>query len=275
MNPPFPARNFLLSVVLGCAIVVGGCANVPATSDAQVLLAPTGTLRAALVLTSAVQVNQNSVQSDRLDGVAPTLGRELARRLGVPFEAVRYATAAELTASVVTDAWDVAFLGYDPDRATQLAFTKPYMEAGLTYLVPARSDIRSIADADRSGVRIAVIAKSPSDLFLSRSLKYAEVVRGTAGPDSAFALLAAGQADAFAASPDLLVRYTRRLPEASILDGNFATLQQAIAVRRKHESALNFVDAFLYDAKKSGLVAEAIARAGLRGVSVTPELLAR
>jgi polar amino acid transport system substrate-binding protein len=231
-------------------------------------LLTTGKLRAAIVITSSLQVTQSSVKSAQLEGVAPTLGRDLARRLGVPLELVAYRTAAELMDSVAARGWDIAFLGIDPARTQQLRFSEPYMEAGLTYMVAPRSTIRSVSDADRPGVRIAVLAKSPSDLFLSRNLKHAQLMRSAGGPDCTFALLASGQANAFAATPELLHRYLDKLPGSVIVNGHFTTLAQAIAVRSEHAAALVPLTGLLDEAKRSGVVTQAIQNAGLRGVSV-------
>ncbi len=172
--------------------------------------------------------------------------------------------------SIATQAWDIAFLGIDPARVHLLRLSEPYMEAGLTYMVAPRSTIRFVTDADRSGVRIAVIAKSPSDLFLSRSLKHAELVRSAGGPDGTFAVLASGKADAFAGSPELLHRYLDKLPGAAIVTGHFTTLAQAIAVRNDHAAALVPLGRLLDEAKRTGVVAQAIQNAGLRGVTVSP-----
>ncbi len=172
--------------------------------------------------------------------------------------------------SIAAQAWDIAFLGIDPARTQLLRFSEPYMEAGLTYMVAPRSTIRSVTDADRPGVRIAVIAKSPSDLFLSRSLKHAELVRSAGGPDGTFAVLASGKADAFAASPELLHRYLDKLPGSVIITGHFTTLAQAIAVRNEHAAALVPLSRLLDEAKSAGVVGQAIQNASLRGVSVAP-----
>lgn len=259
-----------MSVALIALVLVlgGGCTTTPVASDAVRPLLTTGKLRAAIVITSSLQVTQSSVKSAQLEGVAPTLGRDLARRLGVSLELVAYRTAAELMESVAGRAWDIAFLGIDPARTQQLRFSEPYMEAGLTYMVAPRSTIRSVSDADRSGVRIAVIAKSPSDLFLSRNLKHAELVRSAGGPDGTFAMLTSGKADAFAGSPELLHRYLDKLPGSAIVTGHFTTLAQAIAVRNEHAATLVALNGLLDEAKRTGVVAQAVQNGGLRGVSV-------
>src|SRR5205814_3371732 len=108
--------------------------------------------------------------------VAPDVARELGRRVGVPVEFIRFDSAGKLGDGVKTGAWDVAFLGAEPQRAAEIAFTAAYLEIPSTYLVPAGSPIRSVADVDREGVRIAVAEQSAYELFLSRNIKHARLV---------------------------------------------------------------------------------------------------
>src|SRR6185295_5734827 len=103
-------------------------------------------------------------------GISVDLARELGRRIGVPVELVPYDAAGKMTDALKTGAWDVAFLAVDPTRASEITFTAPYLEIEGTYLVPAGSSLRTIADVDREGVRIATGARTAYHLFLSRSL---------------------------------------------------------------------------------------------------------
>jgi polar amino acid transport system substrate-binding protein len=109
--------------------------------------------------------------------VTVDVSRELGRQLGVSVELVAYDAVAKLLAELKADEWDVAFLAVDPARAGDVAFTAPYMEVEVTYLVPEPSEIRSVSDVDCAGVRIAVAEKDAADLFLSRELKHASLVR--------------------------------------------------------------------------------------------------
>jgi polar amino acid transport system substrate-binding protein len=272
VKPRLQVIGLSAAMALAMGLFISGCTTVPPDAAAVGQLAPTGKLRAAIVLTSSLQVTQSSLKSTEVEGVAPDLGRHLARRLGVPLELVGYRTAAELMDSIPSQAWEVAFLGIDPARAEQLSFSEPYMEAGLTYLVRPGSPLQAAVDVDRPGVRVAVIAKSPSDLFLSRTLKHAELIRSVGGPDGAFGELAAGKAEALAGSHELLQRYLRTLPGSAIVSGNFTTLAQAIAVRCGQASLLAYVNLFLAEAKQAGVVTQVIERAHLEGVSVVRAL---
>src|SRR5207247_8541047 len=104
--------------------------------------------------------------------------------LAVPVELIAYEAAGKVTDAVNTGAWDIAFVAIDPARATQIAFTPPYVVIEGTYLVAADSPLRAIADVDREGVRIAVSSKSAYDLYLTRTLKRAQLVRAPSPPAS-------------------------------------------------------------------------------------------
>jgi polar amino acid transport system substrate-binding protein len=202
-------------------------------------------------------------------GVAPDLARELARRVGVPVEFVAYEQAGKLAEGVRAGAWDIAFLGNEPQRANEIAFSAAYLEIEATYLVPAGSPIRSIADVDRAGVRIAVADKAAYDLYLSRNLKHAELVRAE-GIDGSYALFVERKLDVLAGLKPRLVSDVEKLPGSRILDGRFMAVQQSIGSPRGRDAGAQFLREFVEDVKASGFVARAIAAHGVRGVSVAP-----
>ena len=129
--------------------------------------------------------------------------------------------------AVKRGAWDVAFLGAEPARATEIAFTAAYLEIEATYLVPAGSQIRSIADVDRNGVRIVVADKSAYDLFPMRSLQHVRLVPAQR-IDASYNLFVAEKLEALAGLKPRLVADAERLPGSSILEGRFTAIQQAI-----------------------------------------------
>src|SRR5574341_954931 len=189
-------------------------------------LAPTGKLRVGINHGNFLLVTPGSSETDPR-GVAPDLGRELGRRLGVPVQFVSFDTAGKLSGAVRTGAWDVAFLGAEPQRAGDIAFTAAYLEIPSTYLVPAGSPLRSVADVDREGVRIAVAEQSAYGLFLSRSVKHARLVL-TTGLDASFNAFVAEKLDALAGLKPRLLMDVEKLPGARVLDGQFTAVQQAI-----------------------------------------------
>jgi polar amino acid transport system substrate-binding protein len=231
-------------------------------------LAPTGKLRAGINYQNFLLVTSYSPGAEPR-GPAPDLARELARRLGVPVEFVAFETAGKLADGVKTGAWDVAFLGAEPARAGEIAFTAAYLEIPATYLVPAGSPIRSIAEVDRKSVRIAVADKSAYELYLSRTIEHATLMR-VQGIDASLELFLSQKLEVLSGLKPRLLMDVEKLPGARLLDGQFTAVQQAIGTPKARETAAAFLRRFVEDVKASGLVAEAIARNGVRGVSVAP-----
>src|SRR5919109_3647764 len=164
--------------------------------DAKKELAPSGTLRVGLNYGNFLLVLKDAPDGAPR-GIAPDLGRELARRLGVPLEFVKFKQAGQLADGVRDGSCDVGFLGAEPQRANEIAFTSAYLEIPVTFLVPAGSGIKSIADVDREGVRVAVSARSAYDLYLSRTLKHARLVRAE-GIDASYDLFIHNRLDVLA-----------------------------------------------------------------------------
>jgi polar amino acid transport system substrate-binding protein len=237
------------------------------SSAVRTELATSGTLRVGLNHGNFLLVTPGSRADPR--GVAPDLARELARRLGVPLAFVNYDTAGKMADAAATGAWDVAFLGAEPQRAGEIAFTAAYLEIPSTYLVPAGSPLRSIAEVDRAGVKIAVAAKAAYDLWLSRNIKHATLVRAE-GIDASYDIFVSQRLDALSGLKPRLVSDAERLPGSRILEGQFTAVQQAIGTPRSREAGARYLRGFVEDAKASGLVAKAIEENGVRGVSVAP-----
>lgn len=231
-------------------------------------LAPSGMLRVGINHGNFLLVTPGS-SAEAPRGVAPDLARELGRRLGVPIAFSRYDTAGALGDAVRAGAWDVAFLGAEPQRATEIAFTAAYLEIPATYLVPAGSPIRSIADVDREGVRIAVAERSAYELWLSRNIRHATLVL-TRGIDASFDAFVKDGLEVLSGLRPRLVSDVQKLPGARILDGQFTAVQQAIGTPKARVAGAAFLRAFVEDVKASGFVAEAIRRNGAQGVSVAP-----
>jgi polar amino acid transport system substrate-binding protein len=236
-------------------------------------IAPSGKLRVGLNHGNFLLVTPGSSANDPR-GVAPDVARELGRRVGVPVEFIKFETAGKLGDGVKTGAWDVAFLGAEPQRAAEIAFTAAYLEIPSTYLVPAGSPIRSVAEVDREGVRIAVAEQSAYGLYLARTIKHAKLVT-TQGLDSSFDVFVSQKLEALAGLKPRLLTDVQKLPGARILDGQFTAVQQAIGTPKSREASARFLRAFVEEVKASGLVAEAISRNGAQGVSVAPPAPAR
>lgn len=249
-------------------VFISGCASaptIPPTTRAE--LAPTGKLRVGLILSNQVLVTKDP-NSGELRGVTINLGKALAQRLGVPFEPVGYPNPAALVKSFGSNEWDLAFLAFDAARAKEVDFSPPYMEVDNTYLVTAKSKITSVEAADRPGVTIAVPERSAPDLFLSRSLKSAQILRLPGGAEPAIQTLTSGKADAYAENAHMLSLYADLLPGARVLEGRYTVIQHAIATPKGKTAAAEYVKAFVEEAKVNGTVTEAIREAGLRRTRV-------
>jgi polar amino acid transport system substrate-binding protein len=254
--------SFAVFVITSCAMTH------PASSSARSELAPTAKLRVGINTGNFLLVT-NYVPGTEPRGVAPDLGRELGRRLGVPVEFVVFDAAGKLADAGKAGAWDVAFLGNEPQRASEIAFTAAYLEIPVTFLVPAGSPIRTIADVDREGVRVAVAEKSAYDLFLTRNLKHAQLVRAE-GIEGSYQLFVKEKLEALAGLKPRLVTDAEKLPGSRVLDGQCTSVKQSIGTLHGRDAGAKYLREFVEDVKVSGFVARSIAQYGVRGVSVAP-----
>lgn len=258
----------LVTAVL--ALLLTGCATVTRepTPEARTALAPTGKLRVGLYAGNPLSLVRDPV-SQETKGMAFDLGKEMARRMGVPFEPVVYPSVGALLDSTASGQWDVAFFLVSPGRASEVDFTSPLVELELGYLVPKDSPISAMADVDGPGRRVAVAEKGQADVILSRSLKQAVVVRA-AGLRAVVERVRSGNADALAANKTILHELSGQLPGSRILDGRFAVERLAMAIPKGRNAGVAYARKFVADAKSQGLVKAALERAGARGAVVAP-----
>ena len=234
-------------------------------------LAPGGKLRVGINFGNNLLTARDPV-SRAPSGIALDLAGELGRRLNVPVEIVSYESAGELADSARTGAWEVGFLGAEPQRANEISFSAAYLEIEASYLVPPGSPLRTIADVDREGVRVAVPAKAAYDLYLTRTLKHARLVRA-AGADAAFKMFVAEKMEALAGLKPRLVADHDNLPGSRIIDGRFTAVQQAVGTPKGSKgraAGAQYLREFVENIKGAGLVARAIESNRVRGVSVAP-----
>ena len=257
-----------LTAMLGLLLMGSADISTAQTAEARQALAPTGKLRVGLLLGSPMQVIRESA-SGEMKGVGFDLGRELARRMEVPFEPVQYPTIPALLDSGKAGNWDIAFIGFSPARAKEWDFTAPHLEVELGYLIPSGSSISTLAEVDRPGVRVGVPEKGLADATLSRELKKAALVRAPSAA-AGLEMLKSGRVDVFGFNKATLFEMSDRLPGSRVLDGRFATEQQAMAVPKGRNLGMAYARKFIEDAKSEGLVKAAIERAGLRGTVVAP-----
>jgi polar amino acid transport system substrate-binding protein len=261
-------RDWLSAGVIG--LFIGGCAGMQsgASSGTRAAVAPTGKLRVAFFSAPLYAIKDPA--TGELKGVAVDLGKELARRSGVPFEPVSYAGVPALIGGAKSGEWDVALTGIDAARAAAMDFSAPYMEIEQGYLVRAGVPIATALDVDKAGIRVGVLDKSAADNLLSRTLKNATLVRANSVAELN-ALLVSGKADVIALGKTGLFAAAGKLPGSRVLDGSILVEPIAMGVPKGRDSAAAaYVGKFVEEAKAEGLVKSAIERAGLRGVIVAP-----
>jgi polar amino acid transport system substrate-binding protein len=231
-------------------------------------LAPTGKLRAAINFGNPV-LAQKDPATGAARGVSVDLAQELGRRLGVPVELVTYDAAGKVFEAVKSGAWDIAFLAIDPARGTEIAFTAPYVVIEGTYLVPMGSPLRTIADVDREGVRIAVGNKSAYDLYLTRTLKRAQLIRAPTSP-AAIDLFVKDKLEVAAGVKQPLVQFAKGNPDVRVIDGRFMAIEQAMGTPKGREIGARYLREFIEEMKASGFIASALERSGQRDATIAP-----
>jgi polar amino acid transport system substrate-binding protein len=238
--------------------------HLPVGADDRVAdILQTGRLRAAIGLTP-IAITKDPVTGE-MAGVALDLGHALAAAIGVELEPVIYPRPGAVIDGLQAGQWDVAIsLGIDPDRASLVDFSPPYMEVDLTYLVLGASAFFHAPDADRNSIRIAVPRGDLVDILLSWQLQHAALVRADT-VIGAFELLQAGHADVAALPRPNLIQWSAKLPGSRVLPDRFGANLVGMAVPKGRAGRLAYIAEFVEAAKASGLVREAIERAGLRG----------
>ncbi len=226
-------------------------------------LAPKGVLRAGINLSNPLLVTGRTGSGDPV-GVSPDMARTVSERLGVPVEYVTFASPGAVADAASQDRWDIALIAHEPKRAETITFSPAYAEIEATYLVGAGSDARAPEDLDRPGIRIAVSGRSAYDLYLSRTLRQAELVRGEGLP-GALALFVSEGLDALAGLRPALLDDAQGIPGARVLDGRFTTVRQAIGVRPAHKAAAAFIDRLVAGLRTDGTIQRFIDQHGMTG----------
>jgi len=249
-----PALWVLLSVLFA------GCAVPSIDPTVKNELAPTGTLRVAVNYGNAVHTQRNPTGGEPL-GAAPDLARELAKRVGVPVTYVTYDAAGKMAEGLKNGETDIVFLAIDPERAADIAFTRPYVLIEGTYLVRKDSPFKRVEDLDREGVKIIVGSKSVYDLYLTREIKKATLVRGGGGVGY-LEDWRKGGFDAAAGIREVLVAEAARTPSMMVVEGHFMTIPQAVGVPKARQAAARYVDQFVAEMIESGFVRRSLDKSG-------------
>ena len=249
---------------------LGACASTPQVpAAARSELAPTGMLRAAINFGNPILAAKDPATGEPR-GVSVDLSRELARRLGVPVQFVLYDAAGKVVEGLKSGAWDVAYVAIDPARAVDISYSGPYVVIEGAYLVRQDSPIRANAEVDRAGVRVAVGAGSAYDLFLSRNLKHAKLVRAPTSP-AVVDFFVAHKLEVAAGVKQQLEADARRTPGMRLLEGRFMVINQAMGTpRARGDAGARYLREFVEEMKASGFVAGALQRHRIEGAAVAP-----
>jgi polar amino acid transport system substrate-binding protein len=229
-------------------------------------LAPTGTLRVGVWMVPYFA----RMHGGGTSGVIPDLALELARRINVKADLVKFENAGRLVAAFHDGSLDVTIVGVTADRAEAIDFGPTVLELQTTYLVPPKSPINAIAEVDRPGVRIAVPANSAQEAHLRKIITAATLLPVPAElPQRAIEMLRAGEADAFSHVAPMLSTVQSKLPGARLLPGSYFDVPVSIGVAKGRPPAVaHFAWSFAEDVKRSGFVQAAIDRAGVTGMVV-------
>ena len=260
--------NLMITALLG--LLLSGCASMETapTQEERQALAPTGKLRMAFVANQPIFATRDPA-SGELRGVVIDLGKELARRLGVPLETLTYPTPTALLAALQADQSDIFISVVNPERAKIFDLSAPYAQIEIGYLVAKGVSMSAASEVDRPGVRIALQQRGAADAALTATIKSATLIRAPSSAD-AQGMFKAGQADAVAGDKALLFTWSEQVPGSRVLEGRIDVSAFGIGVPKGRERGAAYVRKFIEEAKASGFVKAAVDRAGVRGLAAAP-----
>ncbi len=254
-----------LAATLVATALLAACASVPPVPVAE--LAPTGKLRAAINFGNPILALRNSDGTPR--GVSVDLARELGRRIGVPVELITFTSAGQSVDAVTRAQVDIGFVAIDPVRGAGMCQTAAYVVIEGAYLVKNASPITRNEDVDKPGVRIVVGNASAYDLYLTRELKNAKLVKAPTSPAVTDVFLAQN-VEVAAGVKQQLETDAQRVGGVRLLPGRFMVINQAMGLPKGRAAAAAYVERFIEEMKASGFVAAALQRHGIEGAAVAP-----
>ena len=265
------SRRRLIHSAGGAALLgAAGCASTGPAASTVAALAPTGRLRASINLGNPVLANRDGASGQAAVGVSVDLARALAEQLGVAIELIVVDTAGQSVEAVRSGRADVGFFAIDPLRSDGIRFTAPYVLIEGAYVVRQGSALSDNAQVDRAGTRVMVGQSSVYDLYLTRELKAAQILRAPSSPTVVDTFLTQN-ADVAAGVKQQLEADAARLGGLRLLPGRFMVIEQAMGLpANRGEAAARVLRDFVESAKASGLVANALRRHGIRGAEVAP-----
>ncbi|MFZ0838544.1 MAG: transporter substrate-binding domain-containing protein [Xanthobacteraceae bacterium] len=232
-------------------------------------IAPTGSLRAAYLGNNPAQAVRDPV-SGEIRGASADLARELGRRINAPVTLIPSTSPQAVIDAVSKGEADIGFVAYAPSRTGTVAFSQTYMLVRQSFLVPENSPIRSVADIDQPGRRIAGGKGDSITLFLARTLKHAKLIETDNSPADTKQKFANGEIDAFGANRQRLTNMAAEMPGYRLLPDNIFDVPQTIILPKDKPQILAEVNRFIDDVRGSGFLAAAIERGHIPGVEIAP-----
>ncbi|MEO7390819.1 MAG: ABC transporter substrate-binding protein [Ramlibacter sp.] len=231
--------------------------------------APTGRLRASINLGNPILAGKH-VDTGEVRGVSIDLAREFGRQLGVPLQLVVFDTAAKSVEAVTQEEADIGFFAIDPQRGEAIDFTAAYVLIEGAYAVRQASSLRQNEEVDRPAHRVVVGKGSAYDLYLTRELKQATILRAPSSP-AVVDFFIEQQAEVAAGVKQQLEADAARLGGLRLLPGRFMVIRQAMGCRRNRgDEAATALRQFVEEVKANGFVAQALQRHHIEGAAVAP-----
>jgi polar amino acid transport system substrate-binding protein len=232
-------------------------------------MAPTGTLRAAYLSSNPAQAVRDPITGE-IRGASADVARELARRRNVRVALMPLPNPATVIEAVAKGEADIGFVAYAPERVGMVEFSQIYMLVQQSFVVPDNSRIRTVADIDAQGLRIAGGKGDSITLYLARNLKHATLIETDNTPADAKRKLLAGEIDAYGANRQRLTNLLKEMPGYRLLPDSLFGVTQAIIVAKGKPGVLMDINAFINDVRASGFLQDAVAKSGVVGLEVAP-----
>jgi polar amino acid transport system substrate-binding protein len=262
----FTLRNLAFGLALLAAL-----AGAQVAADEAHEIAPAGALRVAVAVGPAASTfwATRDPASGAPRGVTVELAKAAAAKLHVPLRLVEYQNSGEIASAAAKDAWDISFMPADAEREKFVDQGPPYVVYESTYLVRAGSDIKTVADADRPGIRIGAIEGTATSRTVAKSLRRASLATFSK-PEAAAALIGKGELDALAMGTDALIDLAKGLPGTRLLDEPVQSTGVVVTVPKNRPAARDWAARFVEEAKQDGTVRRAFDSAGFRDTAVAP-----
>jgi polar amino acid transport system substrate-binding protein len=252
------------AMLLAATLSVSAQSAVP--PDVLKDLAPTGKLRAAINFGNGVLAQKGP--NGEAKGITPDLATALAKRLGVEVEFVTFEAAGKVFEAAKAGAWDIGFVAIEPVRAAEIEFSAPYVVIDGTYMVRKDSPLKEVGDVDKPGIRIAVGVGSAYDLYLTRTLKHATLMRHDT---DGIGMFKKDKLEVAGGVRQPLESYAKNDPTLRVMDGRFMAIQQAMGMPKGRGPAPDYLRGFVEEMKASGFVADALKRSNQPDAMVAPK----